>query len=193
LEKRKVMKKKACGAVILTAIFLAGSSASADYVIKLKNGRTVETASYWEDRDELKFQWQGGVASLSRKDVVSIREVEERFPDRAYKEKQPAPAVRESAPEMRNEAKKDTEGKALSARQAKEKEIDPAYYKKQKAHYAELFEDAYQRYLDASSRKDKEGKEKAWEEFNRFGGQVVSLEAELKKKNDGVVPPWWKE
>ncbi len=187
------MKKLFLGAVILMAIFLVSSIASADYVIKLKNGRAVETASYWEEKDELKFQWQGGVASLPKKTVVSIVKVEEKFPDRVHKEEEPTPAVRETAPETTNEAKKGAEGKTPSARESKEKEIDPAYYKKQKAHYTELFEQAYQRYLDATSRRDEEGKKKAWEEFNRFGGQVVSLEAELKKKNDGVVPQWWKE
>ncbi len=187
------MKRALVGAVIVSTVVLINSSASADYVIKLKNGRTVETAGYSEEQNELKFQWQDGFASLSRKDVVSIREVEEKIPAPVYKEKEPLPAGRESAPEMRSEAKKDPEGKALPGRQAKEKEIDPVYYKKQKAQYTEQFEQAYQRYLDAASRKDNEGKQKAWEEFNRYGGQVVSLEAELKKKNDGVVPSWWKE
>ena len=187
------MKKKALGAVVLMGTFLVTSSAAADYVIKLNNGRTVETAGYWEESDELKFQWQGGVASVPRKNVVSITKVEEKFPDRSYKEKDPAPAARETAPEIGKEAKKTPELNAASARESKEKQIDPAYYKKQKARYTELYEEAYQRYLEASSRRDAEGKKKAWEEFNRYGGQVVSLEAELKKKNDGVVPQWWKE
>jgi hypothetical protein len=191
-EGKRPMKKITIGAAMLVTFFLASASASADYVIQLKNGRTVETASYWEERDELKFQWQGGVASLPRRDVVTIVKVEEKF-DRVQKEKEPSPVIRETAPDASDEPKKRTEAKTTAVRQTKEKEIDPAYYKKQKAHYTELFEQAYQRYLDAASRKDKEGKEKAWEEFNRFGGQVVSLEAELKKKNDGVVPSWWKE
>jgi len=38
-----------------------------------------------------------------------------------------------------------------------------------------------------------EGKKKAWEEFNNFGGKVVSMEDELKKKNNGITPQWWKE
>ncbi len=73
------------------------------------------------------------------------------------------------------------------------KEIDIEQYKKQKAYYTEQFEQAYQRYLEATSRRDEEGKKKAWEEFNNFGGKVVSMEAELRKKNNGVVPQWWKE
>jgi hypothetical protein len=67
------------------------------------------------------------------------------------------------------------------------------HYRKQKAYYIEQFEQAYQRYLEASSRRDAEGKKKAWEEFNRFGGQVITLETELKKKNNGSLPSWWKE
>lgn len=71
--------------------------------------------------------------------------------------------------------------------------MDIEQYKKQKAYYTEQFEQAYQRYMDATSRKDEEGKKKAWEEFNNYGGKVVSMEAEVMKKNNGVVPQWWKE
>ncbi len=57
----------------------------------------------------------------------------------------------------------------------------------------EKYERAYERYLEASSRQDKAAKEKAWEEFNRYGGQVISLQEELKIKNRGVLPEWWNQ
>lgn len=73
------------------------------------------------------------------------------------------------------------------------KEMNIEQYKKQKAYFTEQFEQAYERYLEATSRRDEEGKKKAWEEFNNYGGKVVSMEAELMKKNNGIVPQWWKE
>jgi hypothetical protein len=69
--------------------------------------------------------------------------------------------------------------------------IDAGYYKKQKAFFTEKYEQAYERYLEASSQRDREAKKKAWEEFNRYGGQVSSLEEELRKQNQGVLPNWW--
>jgi hypothetical protein len=188
------MKKTIYGVAILI-IFLMSPCAFADYVIKLKNGGKIETQKCWEEKGEIKFQWQGGVGSLSKANIAAIEKVKEKFPDRTYKEykeeKEPAPAVREAPPGPKKETSKGGEGPLAKEEGFKESDIES--YKKQKAQYTELYEQAYQRYLDATSRHDEEGKQKAWEEFNRFGGQVIALETELKQKNNGVVPQWWKE
>jgi hypothetical protein len=182
------------GAILL--IFLMSPRAFADYVIKLKNGGEIETQKCWEEKGEIKFHWQGGVGSRPRGNVAAIEKVEEKFRDRTYKEykeeKEATPAVRKAPKEPEKETSKE-EAEGPSAKEEGFKESDIESYKKQKAHYTELYEQAYQRYLDATSRHDEEGKKKAWEEFNRFGGQVITLETELKEKNNGVVPPWWKE
>lgn len=195
------MKKAVAGAVILT--FLLSSSAFADYVIKLKNGRTVETASYWEEEGQVKFQWQGGVASFPKKNIASIVKVKEKFSGSEGKEKAaPVPAAPEKAAvaekaENKAETKepprqeKEPAPETAGSQEITPKEIEN--YKKQKAYYAEQYEEAFQRYMEATSRKDVEGKKKAWEEFNRHGGKVISLEAELRKRNNGAVPQWWNE
>ena len=192
------MKKLFYTAVIALTFFLS-STAFADYVIKLKNGRSVETERYWEEKDAIKFQYQGGVASLLKKNILSIVKVEGKIAERSSKPKEQPPVLeipvetkKAPAPEM----VKSTPAEASREAEVKEndkKEIDPESYKKQKAYYTEQFEQAYQRYLEATSRRDEEGKKKAWEEFNNFGGRVVSMEEELKKKNNGTVPQWWKE
>ena len=74
---------------------------------------------------------------------------------------------------------------------AEKDKIDEGYYKKQKAQVTEKFEQAHERYLVASSRRDREAKKKAWEEFNQYASQFSALEEELKKKNNGVLPEWW--
>ena len=197
-RKEGNMKKMFYGAAIVLTFFLS-STAFADYVIKLKNGRSVETERYWEEKDAIKFQYQGGVASLLKKNILSIVKVEEKFSERSSKQKEQSPASaipvetkKASAPEMA----KATPGEASKEAEVKEtdkKEIDIESYKKQKVYYTEQFEQAYQRYLEATSRRDVEGKKKAWEEFNNYGGKVVSMEEELRKKNNGIVPQWWKE
>jgi hypothetical protein len=190
------MKGLSVGLAILLTLTLT-PPALAGYIIKLKNGRTVETDRFWEEKGEIKFQWPGGVASLPKKDLLSITEVEEKFPDRTpSREKQPIPKNREPSPEASLAPVNILEKVSLvekSSPSESSQEINVAHYRKQKAYYIEQFEQAYQRYLEASSRRDVEGKKKAWEEFNRFGGQVVTLETELKKKNNGTVPSWWKE
>jgi len=182
-------------AILLT--FTLTPPALADYRIKLKNGRTVETAQFWVEKDEIKFQWPGGVASLPKKDLLTITEVEKEFPGRARNgDKYSAPDKQETPPEpplaTANIVEKVSPAeRPSSAEIPRERSVE--YYRKQKAHYIQQFEQAYQRYLEASSRRDAEAKKKAWEEFNRYGGQVITLETELKEKNNGIVPSWWKE
>jgi hypothetical protein len=189
-------------AVVVLVTFALNSYAFADYLIRLKNGRNIETPNCWEEKGEVKFQWQGGIASVPKKNILAIRQVEERFPERSTKEgkkvsiekpRQPSSKAPKELPqpEMSKLDPADPVKKAAAPEILKASEIE--YYKKQKAHYTEQYEQALQRYLDASSRKDVEGKKKAWEEFNRFGGQVITLETELKNRNYGAVPSWWKE
>ena len=190
------MRDLSVGLAVLLTLTLA-PPALADYIIKLKNGRTVETSRYWEEKDEIKFQWPGGVASLPKKDLLTITEVEEKFPDPSPKrDPQPAPESPGAPPEA-SLATVNIVGKVSPAERSSSaegfQEVSVEHYRKQKAYYVEQFEKAYQRYLEASSRRDGEGKRKAWEEFNRFGGRVITLETELKKKNNGTLPSWWKE
>jgi hypothetical protein len=183
------MKKISFGLTFLLAVFLS-SPAFADYVIKLKNGRTVETAEYWEENGEVKFQWEEGVASLPKKNVVNIDWVEEKFPSRASRPNPQAAEPKSVPEETPKEAVK--KGQSSVPPEASQ-EINTEQYKKKKAQYVTQYEQAYQRYLDATSRRDAEGKKKAWEEFNNYGGEVVKMETELRKRNNGQVPPWWKE
>ena len=189
MSREERMKKISVGLAFLLAVFLSGP-AFADYVIKLKNGRTVETAEYWEENGEVKFQWEEGLASLPKKNVVSIDWMEEKFLSRASRpnpqaaepkpipEETPKAAVKKGEPPVPHEASP---------------EINTEQYKKKKAQYVAQYEQAYQRYLDATSRRDAEAKKKAWEEFNNYGGEVVKMETELRKRNNGQVPSWWKE
>jgi hypothetical protein len=194
------MKKMVFGAAMVLTFFL-GFTAFADYVINLKNGGSVKTTSYWKEKDEVKFQYQGGVASLPSKNILSIVKVEAESSESIKKQKEQLPTAGEIAVETKKVPALEVP-KAAPVEVSKEsdiqekeqkKEVDPEFYKKQKAYYMEQYEQAYQRYLEATSRRDQEAKKKAWEEFNRFGGKVVSLETELREKNNGVLPQWWKE
>lgn len=199
------MKKIFYGMAIILTFFLS-SAAFADYVIKLKNGRAVEVESYWEEEGEVKFHYQGGVAALPKKSILSIVKVEENILGRSSGKKEASPESGRAPRETREiavpqaESPVPAEGKIeITGEGGKEipgeskKEIDAERFKKQKAFYTEQYELAYQRYLDATSRSDEQAKKKAWEEFNNYGGKVVSIEGELKKENNGEVPTWWRE
>ena len=184
-------------AVILSLIL--PSPALADYVIKLKNGRTVETDKVWEEKAEVKFHWQDGVASLPKKNIVSIVKVDEKLPNRAAKAKEPAPPAppaKSGEGTGRNLKETPAPAKEFSPDDSAPKEITPKEvenYKKEKAYYTERFEQAHKRYLEASAARDKEAKQRAREEYNQCAGKVFALESEVAKRNNGTVPGWWKE
>jgi hypothetical protein len=165
--------------------FLLGltSAAMAGYRIELKNGRILPTAEFWEEKGIIKFYWESGIASIPKELIRSIGLIKD-VPVMK------APALKESITEPKPAPPQ--EKKTEEPGPGKEK-IDAGYYKKQRAFFTEKYEQAYERYLEASSRHDREGKKKAWEEFNRYGGQVSALEEELKKENRGALPKWWNE
>ena len=190
--------KKIFGFVI-AMVFLLGlsSGALAGFAIQLKNGRILPTSEFWEEKEVIKFYWDSGVASIPKEFIRSIgfiKEVPVMTPPN-LKEPVPEPKVvvgkeKKTAPEPKAAVDKEKNTAELNAEKEK---IDAGYYKKQRAFFTEKYEQAYERYLEASSRRDREAKKKAWEEFNRYGGQVSALEEELKKQNQGVLPKWWNE
>ena len=66
------------------------------------------------------------------------------------------------------------------------------YYKNQKAHFTEEYEKAHERYPKTTSHRNKEAKKRAWEEFSRFGAQLIMTEEAVKRKNQGILPGGWK-
>ncbi len=167
--------KKSSFLIAMCFTFSLSSPSLAGYIIKLKNGRDLPTSYFWEQKGEIKFYWANGVAGIQKEEVLSVLQEEEAAEVVILPQMKPALEVR-----------------ALEPGAEKEK-VDMEYYKKQRAFYVEKYERAYERYLEASSRQDKDAKEKAWEEFNRYGGRVISLQEELKIKNGGVLPEWWNQ
>ena len=182
---------------LLVPFFLItlGSVSFAEYVIKLKNGRCLPTTRYWEEQGQLKFYWGSGVASVPKTNILTVVDVSKRPQEWVPPAKEPPPAMEEATSVKETTPAKETGEKKVreTTAVAPQEKLDILSYQKQKALYTEKYEKAYQRYKDASARKDAEAKKKAWLEFNEFGGKVVALEEEVKKKNQGVVPRWWKE
>jgi hypothetical protein len=177
------MKKIFC--FMIAAAFLLGltSVTMAGYTIELKNGRFLPTPEFWEEKGIINFYWESGIASIPKEIIRSIDFVKDAPVVKA-------PSLKDSITEPKPTPPKEL--KTAEPEPGKEK-IDPEYYKKQKTLITGKYEQAYEKYLDASSRHDRESKKEAWEEFIRNAGQVSALEEELKKKNQGILPKWWNE
>lgn len=177
------MKKIFCFMSAVAFLLGLSSVALAGFAIQLKNGRILPTPEFWEENGIIKFYWESGIASIPKEIIRSIGFVKDAPVVKASTLKD---SITEPKPTPPKEKKTEEPGPG------KEK-IDAGSYKKQKALFTGNYEQAYEKYLEASSRHDREAKKKAWEEFIRYGGQVSALEEELKKKNRGILPKWWNE
>ena len=177
------MKKFFCLMIAVAFLLSLSSVALGGYAIQLKNGRILPTTEFWEDKGVINFYWESGIATIPKEVVRSIGLTKDVPAVKIPPPKEPTtepPAIQ-------------TEEKKVAEPEARNENIDAGTYKKQKAFFIEKYEKAYERYLEASSRHDREAKKRAWEEFNRYGGQVSALEEELRKKNKGILPDWWNE
>ena len=175
------MKKLFYFMTAVAFLFGLSSAALAGYAIKLKNGRILATPSFWEDKGVIKFYWETGIATIPKEVIRSIGII---IDVPAMTAPDPKGSIAEPVPTPTKEEKTPVAG-------VQKDKIDDEYYKKQKAQFTEKFEQAHERYLEASSRRDGVAKKKAWEEFIQQASQVSALEEELKKKNNGVLPEWW--
>jgi len=169
--------------------FSLNSTALAEYIIKLKNGKSLQISHYWIEKKEIKFYWENGIAGIPGESILSIAKVKK---DPTEQQVLPTKKTDAELNEVSAETPKIATERIGTLGPPMEK-TDAEYYKKQKAFRMEKYEQAYQRYLEACSRRDEEAKRKTWEEFNKLGGQVFALEDDLRKKNNGMLPSWWKE
>lgn len=173
------------GTVILT--FFLGSAAFAGYIIMLKNGGSLSTRILWEEKQEVKFYWANGIIGIPKADILSIGTTKEDSGEEN-------PGLKTTAPKMRKVGfegaliKEKATSEPEAAKEKNEEKVDVEYYKEQKAFYLEEYQKAHERYLEAASRRDRDAKNRAWEEFNQYGGQVIILEEKLKKMNAGRLP-----
>jgi hypothetical protein len=176
---------------------------SNSYSIQLENGGQFITNRYWEEGDQIMFYIYGGIAGVPKKFVKSIKESKLN-----YKDKNEARASESidndrkiSNPEKvkNNEPAKEDSSSPVGTGEKKQGEkrsaegIDFEYYRKTKIKLREQFDQAREKYLEASSNKDPEAKELARQEMVEFSKQIYDLADELKRKNNGVLPDWWEQ
>jgi len=90
---------------IITILILAWPSACFSfYLIELKTGVTIKTDRYWENEDEILYNFSGGVAAVGKEAIQSIMEtdepLEETVPTAGEQEAAPTPAPK--APDTAN-------------------------------------------------------------------------------------------
>ena len=179
--------------LVITFLLTISEAKAASYLIQLKNGSEFTTDQYWIEGNEIKFYISGGVTGISKERIKTIKTLQEvELPSQAKTGEVPTPPLtvdRQGAETVKPENKK----AGGEAKEPSSEKIDIKYYKEKKSALKATFDEAWDRYIDATNNKDLEAKNLASEAMLEFSKQIYALADELKKKNQGVLPDWWEQ
>ncbi len=167
--------------LFLVGIILHLNSLTADagFLFKLKNGRTIAAESYRIEGDGIVLYLEKGSFKISRDEVQSIVETKGEVKEETG----------EAVKEEKKEVLKNVEQKKSATDSVIKKEEIDAYIKR-KAELGEKLEEAKKAYFNAT---DKSEKEKARKPMISLSKELFSLQEEVTRRNNGILPAWWKE
>jgi hypothetical protein len=175
---------------------------AASYQIQLKNGNEIKTSHYWEEGDEIKFYAYGGVAGIQKALVSKVTISNVNYKDDASSnealEKSRSPSVlsgqrsKESAQTRPGQTANRAHGSSEKSR-ALGGAVNFEYYRERKAALKEKFDNAIQRNEEAKARQDQEAMALTRKEYLEYSRLLLELGDDLKRKNNGELPDWWKE
>ena len=168
--------------IVTIVFFIYPSICLSSYLIELKNGSTFITNHYWKEGRQIKFYYRGGVVGISKNLVREIRES-----DLPYKEE----VVEEKASQTPEITSKEAGKKAGEETKTKSKDIDVAYYKKEKSTLNKKYWEAREKLKQARQARNKIAVRDAKKEIKALRSQQTELVIKLKKENNGMLPAWW--
>jgi len=175
------MKKRLLFLILLPILILHLNSINshAMFLIELKNGRNVFAENYLIEGNNIILYLKSGSAKIQKDEVKSIHEKNvELKEEQAYK-----------PTEEKTDIRKDLDrNKSANSLSTEKKHIES--YVQQKAEIQKKLEDAKEVYLKLTERSEKE---RARETMIAISKELFSLEEEVTKNNNGIVPEWWKE
>ena len=149
------------------------------------------------------FYIYGGIAGVQKKFVKSISESKLSFKDKNEDKSSESSdderktsnfeKIKDNEPTKGDMSTSVVTGEKMRGEKRSPEGIDFEYYRKTKINLREQFDQAREKYLEASSNKDPEAKELARKDMVEFSKQIYDLADELKSKNNGVLPDWWEQ
>ncbi len=155
--------------IITIAFFIYPSICLSSYLIELKNGSTFITNHYWKEGRQIKFYYRGGIVGISKNLVRKISES-----DLLYIKEEPQPAKK---------------GKDES----EEKPDDEQLYKNQRIALSIKVREALDSYKRAKEVGDRDRIAEEFRRVSQISSELEDLEKEVKAKNSGILPSWWRE
>ena len=173
------------------AFFICPSICFSSYLIELKNGSTFIINHYWKEGRQIKFYYYGGVVGIEKEFVREIRESD--LPYREEVVEQKASPVPDTLDVASREAGKKANEKIEAAKktEAKSREIDVAYYKREKKALMEKYRQTRDKLEDARNSRNKATIRDVKKEIKKINNQLTDLALKLKEENNGMLPIWW--
>ncbi len=180
---------------VMIALLIYPSICMASYLIQLTNGKKFIISEYWEEGNQVKFYYYGGLITIDKDQIQAITESDKAYVEEVLDTRAPeSPGIgaKQPAAETKVGAKEPVAGKKTGPEKGKtEEKVDIKYYKEKKAELMSELDETLKRVREATRNKDLEAKKKAKEDMRRVATQIYDLTDELKKENNGVLPDGW--
>ncbi len=193
------MKKRIIPILTVALPLFCTSVCDAYYLLRLKNRGAVTTPAYWLEGNKIHFYVSGGTASLERREIVKIENLEKEVSD--YKQRTGAVAEKKEPPPLAvgkatESEKPSAEGEPKSEKslldQQPSRKIDLKHYQDKMAELTVNLNKTLERLREAIKNKNIEEQDKAREDNRKISAERRKLTQELKEKNNGELPPdWW--
>ncbi len=182
--------------LLLILIFLFPSVTPAASVVYLKNGGRLTTPAWSREGDMIVLQTAAGQMSIERRDVLKIvsddadalavpAPAAPAAPQRAGKDALPSPAAPSGG------ASPAVAPSPVPPPVAEKADLDA--YKARKNELQGQLDAALARMRESARLQDEPAKEQARKEMREISARIYELTDEVKRVNNGILPPgWWK-
>jgi len=166
----------------------------AAYLIELKNGSQYVTHDYWEEGNQIKFNFSGGQIGFSKDSVLKITDTDLPVKDEIVTPEMPDTGA-EPAPEAATPSEPGTEAEGkpevAAPSEAVPPKIDHEAYKARKRAILLQYRVNEESYSRAFENNDQEALEAASADKKKTVEELKALNREIRKENNGVLPDWW--
>ena len=160
-------------------LHLGSTDSYSSYLIGFNNGRTLYAENYRIEGEHIFLYFGSGIMKFTKSEVKSISEEKDEIKEER----------KEEISQIEKNSSKIPDKNVLAKDPVKRKD-DIEYLKKKKAELSERLEEAKKNYFDAQDRSDKDRARKIMVSVSK---ELFTLEEEVMKKNNGVLPDWWKQ
>ncbi len=167
--------------VVCLVVLTWPALSTASYLIQLRNGRYVVASRYWQEEHTIRFETDGGVASVAESAVLQIQTIEEPPASGLPPAAEPPPAAEQPAVPQ-------AEGQRDRG-QMSQKTLEE--YRQKKEAIRSQLKATLERYREAANTPNAAAKAAIQHELTAWSQQLYDLTDEVKQMNQGRLPEGW--